>query len=89
MENLQRILFLILSTVIIVGVFTNFSTTEVDIKPDYKSARVLSKEEGFYIFEKTDLKPCLETEEVAEEEWCYVDDAAENKQEIVTEVKTE
>ena len=88
MENLQRVLFLILSTLIIVVVFTTFGSTEIDISSD-ESMRMPNQEEGFFVYDKTPLHPIVEKEEVAEIEWCYVDDAAEKKQEIVTEVKTE
>ena len=81
MKNHQRLIFLVLSTIIIIVVFTKFSTTKAEIKKDETIA--CTKEPKVKITEEVQL------ERQAEEQKRYVEDVSETKQEIVTEVKIE
>lgn len=87
MKNYQRVLFVVLSTIIVVTVFITFKTTDVDIKKENGTTNSVT--EFVMTRDYTPLNPALVEEEDTVIEERYVEDVSETKQEIVTEVKSE
>jgi len=81
MKNYQRILFSVLSTAIMITVLLTFKTTNIELQKEIGTTN--SNE---WVIMEEDTTPL---EGNADVEYRDVEDDAERKQEIVTEVKSE